>query len=273
MADRRTPVASLRVYRALAWAAIRSQVAYPLSFALQCLAQCVGQAIDLVAILVLFRHTTAMGGFAVDEVLVVFGLAGIAFGLADMLVGQLDGLPRHIREGTLDALLLRPLSALWQLCASEITLRRVGRIVTAVAVLTWALAAADVDWTADRVVLVGLTIVAGTVILCSIWITAASVSFWAIEGGEFANSVTYGSNMFTAYPLPVFWPWLRRLMGFVVPGAFVAYLPALHLLGRDDPLGLPSWLQWSAPAVAVAAAAVASGVWRLAIRHYRGTGS
>lgn len=266
-------VATLRVYRSLVGAAFRSQLAYPLSFALQCVGQAAGQSIDLVTVLVLFRHTSGMGGFAVHEVLVIFGLAGLAFGTADLLVGQLEALPRHIREGTLDAVLLRPMSALGQLCASEVTLRRVGRIGTALVVLAWALAAADVDWTPARAGLVVLTPVAGTVILCSIWITAASVSFWAVEGGEFANAVTYGSNMFTGYPLSVFGPWLRRLMGFVVPGAFVAYLPALHLLGRDDPLGLPSWLRWSSPGAAVAAALVAACVWRLAIRHYRGTGS
>lgn len=263
----------LVIYRSLAGAAIRAQLAYPVSFALQCIGQVVAQLTDLVAVVVLFTHVRAIGGFQAHEALVVFGLAGVAFGFADMIVGQLDGLPNYLREGRLDALLLRPLSVLGQICASEIALRRLGRVLTSLVVLGYALAAVDLDWTPTRVVIAVVTPVAGTVILSSIWVMACSVTFWLIEGRELANSVTYGSSMFTAYPLGVFSSWLRRLMGLVVPGAFVAYFPTLALLGKPDPLGLPAVLQWSSPLVAVAAALAATAVWRFALRHYRGTGS
>ena len=260
-------------YRRLVGAAARSQLAYPLSFALQCGGQAVGQATDLVAILVLFGHVRAIGGFDMREVLVIYGIAGVSFGLADMIVGQLDSLPGYIRMGRLDALLLRPLGALGQLCASEITLRRLGRSSTALVVLAYALSTEDIRWTLARASLVVLAPLAGTVILCSIWVAACSVSFWVIEGRELASTVTYGSSMFTAYPLGIFSSWLRRLMGFAVPGAFVAYFPTLALLGKPDPLGLPRWLQWSSPPVAALSVLVAGVVWRSALRHYRGTGS
>lgn len=266
-------MADLGMYRRLAGAAVRSQLAYPLSFVLQCIGQAVGQVVDLLAILVLFSHVRALGGFAVHEVLVVYGIAGVAFGLADMVVGQLDALPSYIRTGRLDALLLRPASALGQLCASEVTLRRLGRVVTALAVLSYALSIVDVQWTVPRAALAVLAPLTGFVILSAIWVVACSVCFWAVEGREIANTVTYGSNMFTAYPLGVFSSWLRRLMGFVVPGAFVAYFPALALLGKPDPLGLPAFLQWSTPVVAALSALVAAWVWRTALRHYRSTGS
>jgi ABC-2 type transport system permease protein len=76
-----------------------------------------------------------------------------------------------------------------------------------------------------------------------------------------------------AFPFTVFATVVRRFFTFVVPAAFVAYLPALALLGRDDPLGLPPWLAWSAPAVAVLAALAAGGIWRVGLRHYVGAGS
>ena len=55
--------------------------------------------------------------------------------------------------------------------------------------------------------------------------------------------------------------------------AFVAYYPALALLGRTDPVGLPGWVGWIAPAVALPALAVAGLVWRVGVRNYRSTGS
>jgi ABC-2 type transport system permease protein len=57
-----------------------------------------------------------------------------------------------------------------------------------------------------------------------------------------------------------------------VPLAFVAYFPALYLLDKPDPLGLPRVLEFSSPVVAVITAAAAGLVWRFAVRHYRSAG-
>ena len=58
-----------------------------------------------------------------------------------------------------------------------------------------------------------------------------------------------------------------------VPMAFVAYVPAVHLLEAPNPLGLPGWLAVTPPFVAVASIAVAWRVWAAGIRAYQSTGS
>jgi ABC-2 type transport system permease protein len=74
------------------------------------------------------------------------------------------------------------------------------------------------------------------------------------------------------YPFDIYATWLRRLLGFVVPLAFVCYFPALYVLGKPDPLGLPRVLEFASPIVALAAATVAGLIWRFAVRHYRSAG-
>ena len=54
--------------------------------------------------------------------------------------------------------------------------------------------------------------------------------------------------------------------------AFVCYFPALYVLDKHDPLGLPSFLRFVSPLVAALAACAAGTVWRLAVRHYRSAG-
>ncbi|MDQ5856043.1 MAG: ABC-2 family transporter protein [Actinomycetota bacterium] len=263
----------LAVYRSLVAASVRSQLAYPTSFALQCAAQALVQLEDMVIILLLFSRIAEMGGFTRHEVLLIFGLAGISFGLADMLVGALDKVGQLVRTGTLDALLLRPVPVLTQICVSDFALRRLGKVTTALAVLGYVLATSDILWTPLRVTVLLITPLTGLVLLGAIWVTASATIFWLVEGQELPNTVTYGSGMFTSYPVSVFSGWLLRLMAFVVPGAFVAYYPALAILGKPDPLGLHPVLQYSAPLVAVLAAGVAAVVWRAGVRHYVGTGS
>ena len=263
----------LAVYRHLVMASVRSQLAYPTSFALQCAGQALVQLEDLVVIVVLFSRIGAMGGFTRQEVLLIFSLAGVSFGLADLLIGSLDRVGELVRAGTLDALLLRPVPAMTQICAAEFALRRLGKVVTALAILGYVLATSHIGWTPLRAAMLVITPLTGLVLFGAIWVAATATTFWLLEGQELPNSVTYGSGLFTSYPVSVFSGWLLRLMAFVVPGAFVAYYPALAILGKPDPLGLPGVLPYSTPVVAALAAGLAALAWRAGLRHYVGTGS
>ncbi|KAA2264604.1 ABC transporter permease [Solihabitans fulvus] len=254
-------------------AKLRAQLSYRVSFALDCLGQALTQAMEMIAILVLFGRVSALGGFAVREVLVMYAFASISFGLSELVIGDLDRLSRYIRSGDFDVLLMRPLGTLPQLMVADVQLRRLGRALTGLAVLGYALSTMDIDWTAPRAFLVVLTPITGTAIFASIWVAACSVTFWLVDSSELPNTLTYGSGMFTSYPITVFGGWLRKLLAFVVPGAFVSYYPTLAVLGRPDPLGAPGWVSWLSPVVALVAMTAAGWLWRFAVRHYRGTGS
>jgi ABC-2 type transport system permease protein len=136
-----------------------------------------------------------------------------------------------------------------------------------------ALVAADIRWTPSRVALVIVAPLCGMVLFASIFIAAATVAFWWIESGELANSLTYGGRDFTSYPITVYDGWFRRVFAFGLGFAFVAYYPALTLLGRTDPLGLPAAAGWASPLAAAFAVVAAAAIWRIGIRRYRSTGS
>jgi ABC-2 type transport system permease protein len=109
-----------------------------------------------------------------------------------------------------------------QICASDFAPRQPGRVVTGLAVLGYVLASAEISWTPLRVAVLLITPLTGLVLLGAIWVAASATTFWLVEGSELPNTVTYGSGMFTSYPVSIFSGWLLRLMAFVVPGAFVA---------------------------------------------------
>lgn len=261
------------IYPRIVASRVRSQLAYPGSFTLDVLAQVIAQASELMVILIIFTQVGSLGGFSSAEVVLIYGLSGLAFGLADLCVGQIEALPECIRTGEFDVLLLRPLGTLAQLLSADVALKRLGRVCVGLGVYGWSLAALEPHWTPVRALVAITAPLVGAVILSAIWVAANAVSFWLVDGREMANSVTYGSNYVTSYPITIYGPWLRRLMCFAVPGAFVAYFPALALLDRPDPLGLPEALRYSPPLVAGLALAVTALVWRAGVRHYQGTGS
>jgi ABC-2 type transport system permease protein len=266
-------VVDLAVYGRLARAQVRSQLSYRGSFAINLVAQALAQCSDLIVIVIVFGRVSSLGGFDFHAVLLFYALSGLSFGLADMSVGSIERLPSYIRTGTFDVVLMRPLGTLFQLFVSDFQLRRIGRVLTAAGTLVYVLSTSDIRWTPAAALLLVLTPLAGATIFGSLFVAANSVSFWLIDAQELANSVTYGGSYLTSYPVSVFGRALRILLAYVVPGAFVAYYPALTLLDHPDPLGAPTWLGWLDTPVALLTATVAGLIWRTAVRHYRGTGS
>jgi ABC-2 type transport system permease protein len=266
-------MASLGVWRRLVGARIRADWQYRTSFFLFLLSQTVIACMDLAVVAAIFGQVDTLGGWTGMEVALLFGLSGVAFGVADLTISQVETASGHIKAGTFDLFLLRPVPTLLHLSASEFALRRLGRVVQPAVVLAGALVLAPITWNPETVALVPVTVVSGILVFGSVWVVTSSISFWTVESQEMANAFTYGGSLATSYPIDILGRWLQRLLTFLVPLAFVAYFPAARMLGRDDPLGLPSAIAWLTPAVALASVLVARGVWRLAVRHHRSTGS
>jgi ABC-2 type transport system permease protein len=260
-------------YLRLAAAQIRAQTQYRLSFLLDVVSTTLIALLDLITVFLLLRIRGELGGFGAREVLLITGIAALAFPLADLAVGNVERLRHYVRTGLFDTVLIRPLSALVQLVAMDFAPRRVGRVVQGLLIYVIALAVAEIDWTPARMLLAVLTPVAGAVFFGSLFVAGATVAFWWIESGELANSFTYGGRDLTSYPITMYGDLFRKLVVFGLGFAFVAYLPALALLGRPDPLGTPGWLHWCSPVIAGIAAVAAGLLWRTGIRHYRSTGS
>lgn len=182
------------VYGSLLRAAVAGQASYRTSFAAELLGSGLVIGLDFVEVYAVFTQVPQVEGFDLTAVLLIFGLASLAFSLADLAVGQTDRVTEHVRRGTFDVVLLRPLSTLGQLAASDLQLRRLGRASVALAVLAVAVAKSDVDWTPGRVLLLAVSPLAGAVVFGSLFVCAGALSFWLVEGSEVANALTYGSG-------------------------------------------------------------------------------
>ncbi len=259
-------------YTALLGSRLHAQTAYRAGFVMDLFANVGIGLLEFVEIYVILTHTSTLGAMSASGALLVFALANIGFSLADLAVGHVDNLPTYLRAGTLDTFLLRPLPALAQLVTSDVALKRLGRTGVALIVLAVATPTAVAHWTPAKVVLLALTPVTGAAIFSALFVMAAAMQFWLVDGGELANSFTYGGSYAASYPASVLHLPLRVLFTFVVPAAFTAYLPALLLVEQPGPAGLPSWLGWLTPLVAVLAWGIALLVWRAGMRRYTGAG-
>ncbi|MFF0493657.1 ABC transporter permease [Nocardia sp. NPDC004068] len=259
-------------YAAVLSSRMRSQQAYPLSFAADMLSSLLVGVVEFAEVWVIYHNVRVLGGLDMDAMLLLFGLSNLAFAVAQIAVGHTDTLPAYIRTGTLDAFHLRPQPLLLQLVTSDISLRRLARAGVAAAVLTVGLTTNEIVWTSATFALLVLSLVSGIAIFAGLFVCAAGLQFFLIDGAELTNSFTYGGSFAAQQPTSVFGHPLTLVFGFAVPVAFVAYLPTIALLGLPGPAWLPTSLAWATPVAALWIWALALTCWRMGIRHYQGGG-
>jgi len=172
-------VDAARGFVVIAGAWVRAALTYRTSFVIMVLVQVVITFLDFAAILIMFSHLDAFGGFTLPQIALLFAMSGFALGAADLLVGNSEALGRRIRDGSFDQMLVRPVAPIVQVAADRFAIRRVGRIAQALGVLTWALLSVSIDWTVGRVVVLVGAMLCGSVIFCAVFVMGGAFQVFA----------------------------------------------------------------------------------------------
>jgi ABC-2 type transport system permease protein len=263
----------LRIYGRYAAISLRSQLEYRASFVMQAVGQFLITGLEFAGIWALFARFGQIRSWRLEEVAFFYGMIAITFALADALARGFDQFGNIVKYGDFDRLLLRPRSTVLQLFGHELTLRRLGRFLQGVAVLSFAIVTLDIDWTPARVALLLMTVAGGVCLFIGLVILQATSAFWTTESLEVWNAFTYGGVTMSQYPVEIYRPWFRRFFTFVIPLACVNYFPGVAILGRQDPLGTSIAFQRLAPLAGPLFLLLALQVWKFGVRHYRSTGS
>jgi ABC-2 type transport system permease protein len=266
-----TVVTAVRGYRDVAVMWVRASMVYRASFWMMAASNFVVGGLDFVGIWIIFSAVDSLGGYSLGEIALLYGATGLGLAIADMFVGQVERIGQLIRMGRLDAMMVRPVPLLAQVCAHEFALRRIARVLQTG--ILFAIGCAVVSWTPIKVALAMAMVASGVAIFFAIFVGFACIQFWTADSSDLANAFSYGGNTVTQYPPTIFPKELLAALTFVIPLAFVNWYPCLYLLDRPDPLGLPDWVQFASPIAALVTLLGAACAWRAGVRHYTSTGS
>jgi ABC-2 type transport system permease protein len=265
-------ISTVAVYRTLLGSRIRSQLTYRASFAIDLVAAFMIALTEFIEIYVILHQVKSLGGLDLRQASFVFAVSNLAFGLGDMVFGQLDSIASYLRLGRLEAFLVRPMPLMAQLITADLQLRRLGRAAVGVVILVVVVGGLDIDWTAGRVYLMIITPLVGGAIFGGLFAIAGGLQFYLIDGAEFTNSFVYGGSYASQLPGSVLLTPLRVLFTFVIPATVVSYLPSLLIMGLPAPAGLPTWIGWGGPIFVVWTWLLAALAWRLGLRRFTGAG-
>jgi ABC-2 type transport system permease protein len=175
--------------------------------------------------------------------------------------------------GTLDQMLLRPAHIFIQVLSADFVLRRIGRILQGGLVLALALLNLGIAWSPAQIAYLVLLIVNLTAFFGGLFVLGSAFTFWTVDSIEIMNIFTYGGTEMMSYPMSIYPRSMRAFFTFILPAIFLNYFPALHLLGKPDPLGYPWVAPYIFPLVGFGMLAAGASFWMLALRRYQSTGS
>ncbi|BDP40717.1 ABC transporter permease [Deinococcus aetherius] len=265
----------LRLYFRLLGAQVRSQLVYRTAFALDALAAALITGAEFAAFALVLPRFGGLGGWTLGEVALLYGLAELAFVLMDLAFGGFDApnLSAHVRAGTFDTFLLRPVPLPVQVFGSDFALRRLTRVGLGAAIVAYGVGQVDVPWDVGKVALLAGSVLGTIAFFGGLFVVGGTLTFWTVESVEAMNVLTYGGRTLISYPLGIYPAALRKTFTYLIPAAFLSYFPVLHVLGRPLPDGLPGWAASLSPLVGPLMLSAAFAFWRVGVRRYHGAGN
>lgn len=263
---------AIGLYWHLVWGSLKSQMQYKVSFLILTAARFFTIGLEFASLWILFDRFGPLKDWTLPEVALLYGMANMAFAIAEGTARGFDTFATLVRLGHFDRMLLRPCSTALQVAGQELQLDRLGRLLQGLAILLWAITTTKVPWHLADIALLFMAIGGGACIFMGLFILQATFSFWSTESLEIFNTVTYGGVEIAQYPLDIFRKEFRQFFTYIIPFGVVLYFPALTILGKPAPL-IMSFAPYLAPLLGVIFLFAALQIWQFGERHYRSTGS
>lgn len=249
---------------------LKSQMQYRASFWLLSFGQFFVPFSVFAGLYFMFQRFGSIKGWSFFEVALCFSVINMAFAIAECFARGFDGFSNLVKGGDFDRVLVRPRTTVVQVLGSKFEFTRVGRLLQSVGVLVWAVLNLHIEWNIFKAITLVLMILSGTFIFSGIFILAATLCFWTIEGLEVANIFTDGGREMAQYPLNIYKKWVTRFFTFVIPFGCVNYLPLMYILDRVKGNAI---LYMITPFFGILFIVPCIFLWSVGVKHYRSTGS
>ena len=198
-----------------------SSFEYKKSFFTQIIFMIINNAFFLIYWLTVFNvNNNEINGFAFKDILYLWSISPISYGIANLLFGGLDELNRYIINGELDTFFLQPKNIFLNVATSKCKISALGDLIYGIAVACFAIS------NFYELILFCFFVIIGTVMFICTKTIIMMLGIWI---GDVENMFSIYENSllltFSSYPESIFKNWCRVLMYTVVPAAYIVHIP------------------------------------------------
>lgn len=256
----------LAVLRLLWSAAIAAEMEYRVNFVLATFTSLGNLVGSLFGLLLFYDNGYTFQGWSWDEALVVLGVFTVLQGFSStFLAPNLNSIVKHVQNGTLDFVLLKPISSQFWLSSHTLSPWGLPDLLFGGVLIGYAGGRLGIGIT--DYLLSAVPISFGFISLYSLWFMLGATSIWFVKIYN-VTEVLRGLLEAGRYPMVAYPTAYRFFFTFVVPVAFLTTVPAEAMLGRVQ-IG---WII-GAGVLALGLLFVARLFWGFALRFYTSASS
>jgi len=213
----------------------------------------------------------SVGGYSASQIMLVYALAVISYGVSCMVARGFDYFPRMLRGGEFDRVLLRPRSLVLQTAAqANFQYHRLCRVIGMGFVAAACLRAQGVAPSARVIGILLCGVLGGALIYQGLFMLFASFAVFTLNIEHLSDAIIFGGILQTAKTPPGALPeWMRVTFTYIFPSFLFCYYPAAAACGWGESV----WMGFMAIPAGVAFFGLSLALWGRAVLRYKSTGS
>jgi ABC-2 type transport system permease protein len=217
---------------------------------------------------IIFRNTASLNGWDHAEVLIVLALSRLIEGTMDTFVTRnIALLPHTVQRGELDLLLLKPLPSQFSVALQRFHFFNIGNILGGFLIFVYALNNLNYTPSLTEWGIFLMLIIVSFVVFYSFFMIVASLVFRLERLESLWSLLTFFTEPITV-PFDIFPRVPRLLITYLIPIAFIVFVPAQAITGR-----LALWQLPLAIVMAIICLTLANLAWSSGLKRYTSASS
>ena len=249
----------------------RSSLARELEFRVNFLAKIVQNAIwicfFLLILLVIYRNTDSVAGWSRGDAFILAATVFLMTSVFNAFFFSLNEIPQHVRQGTLDYIITKPVDTQFWISIRKFEFGQVGTFLAGIVTVAFGVFSAGVHAGAVQwLSYIALTF-SSLAIFYSFNLVLMTTGIWLVRVD---NLWVLGETLtqIARFPLDIYSAGLRRVFVYFVPLAFIATIPASQLKNGFNGVMLSIGVTW-----AIGFLILSRWFWRFALTRYTSASS
>ena len=221
----------LVVYTKFLHTSLASELEYKTNIIIDAITAMLSLVGSIFLLSIFFQNTGNIGGWKFEQALIIQGIYTVLNGITNTWFNpNLREIVRHVREGTLDFVLLKPIDSQFFISLKKISPSGFLEIILGVCLLFYCIKINQIKLSLNFLILCLITITCSICILYSLWFFISTTTIWFVKTWN-ATEVLRSFLYIGRFPMSSFSFSLRLFFSIIIPIAFITTIPSEVFLG------------------------------------------
>ena len=221
----------IKIYSLFLYTSLASELEYKTNIIIDFITAILSLLGSVFLLSIFFQSTDNIGGWKFEQALIIQGIYTVLNGITNTWFNpNLTEIVKHIREGTLDFVLLKPIDSQFFISLKKIAPSGFLEIILGFTLLIYCIEINQININIGFLILCLTTLFCSIVILYSLWFLISTTTIWFVKTWN-ATEVLRSFLYIGRFPLNSFSFSLRIFFSIFIPITFITTIPSEVFLG------------------------------------------